>query len=89
MQIKTDGTFKKAYENAIEGLTPEQAQKMLLVFVLVAMVINILWYGFLAWGTLFAVNVLFGVAVPIEFPQIFAVAFIIFIARYIINKVRS
>jgi hypothetical protein len=48
-----------------------------------------LWYLGASWLTLHAVNALFGQVVAVEFPQMFAVAWFIFLIRHLVGKAKE
>jgi hypothetical protein len=89
MNLKDDNAFRNAFNEAVKGLNKDQAQKMLGWFVVVAILFNILWYGAGAWITLLVVNVLFGPVVAVEFPQILAVAWLMYLIRHLTKADKS
>lgn len=81
--FKNDNAFKNAFNEAVKGMNKEQASKAVFWFFLVAVLMNILWYGVGSWVTLLAVNVLFGPVVEIATGSILAVAWLMYLIRHL------
>lgn len=87
MNLQEDETFKKAFTEATKNLTKEQAGKMVVWFIFVTVMLDVIVYGVASWLTLFAVNVLWGPVVAVEFPQVIALAWILYMINWLTNKV--
>jgi hypothetical protein len=81
MEKIMDADAKKILKDAVKGMNPQDAQAAALWFLLIIMVFTIVWYIVASWVTLLAVNALFGPVVAVEFPQMLAVAWFLYLIR--------
>ena len=84
-----DVDAKKILKESLKGMNPNDAKAAALWFIVFITIGMFLWYLGASWLTLHAVNALFGQVVAVEFPQIFAAAWFIFLIRHLVSKAKE
>jgi hypothetical protein len=84
-----DVDAKKILKESLKDLNPNDAKAAAVWFVIFVVILMFLWYFSASWLTLHAVNILFGEVISIEFPQIFAAAWFIFLVGHFVSKAKD